>query len=67
KSSYQGWVYGYGIHITCTEAAFPKMVCVTTVAVADGTVLDQKADFILTQLQPASTTVVDNEISLLHS
>ncbi|MCB8924039.1 MAG: hypothetical protein H6652_00270 [Ardenticatenaceae bacterium] len=26
KSGYQGWVYGYGIQITCTEATFPKMV-----------------------------------------
>lgn len=59
KSSYQGWVYGYGLHITCTEAAFPKAVCVTTAAVADGAVLDQKADFILNQLQPASLTADD--------
>ena len=59
KSSYQGWVYGYGLHITCTEAAFPKMVCVTTAAVADGDILDQKADFILNQLQPASLTADD--------
>lgn len=59
KSNYQGWVYGYGLHITCTEAAFPKAVSVTTAAVADGTVLDQKADFILNQLQPASLTADD--------
>jgi hypothetical protein len=26
KSAYQGWVYGYGLHITCTEAAFPVLV-----------------------------------------
>jgi len=59
KSGYQGWVYGYGLHITCTEAAFPKAVCVTTAAVADGEVLDQKADFILNQLHPASLTADD--------
>lgn len=59
KSSYQGWVYGYGLHITCTEAAFPKAVWVTTASVADGEVLDQKADFILNQLQPASLTADD--------
>ena len=59
KSGYQGWVYGYGLHITCTEAAFPKAVCVTTAAVADGDILDQKADFILNQLQPASLTADD--------
>ena len=59
KSGYQGWVYGYGLHITCTEAAFPKAVCVTTAAVADGAILDRKADFILNQLQPASLTADD--------
>jgi hypothetical protein len=59
KSGYQGWVYGYGIHITCTEAAFPKMVQVATAAVADGEVLDQKAAFILNQLRPASLTADD--------
>jgi hypothetical protein len=59
KSNYQGWVYGYGLHITCTEAAFPKMVCVTTAAIADGDILDQKADFILNQIQPASLTADD--------
>lgn len=40
KSGYQGWVYGYGIHITCTEDAFPKMVQVETASVADSDVLD---------------------------
>jgi len=59
KSGYQGWVYGYGLHLTCTEAAFPKLVQVETAAVADSTVLDQKADFILNQLQPTSLTADD--------
>jgi hypothetical protein len=59
KSGYQGWVYGYGLHITCTEAAFPKLLEVETAAVADSQVLDQKADFILHHLQPASLTADD--------
>lgn len=59
KSGYQGWVYGYGLHITCTEAAFPKAVCVETAVVPDGDVLDQKADFILLQLQPTTLTTDD--------
>ncbi len=59
KSVYQGWVYGYGIHITCTEAAFPKMVQTETATVADSDVLDQKADFILKQLNPASLSADD--------
>ena len=54
KSGYQGWVYGYSIHITCTESAFPKMVQTETAAVADNDVLDQKADFILKQLHLAT-------------
>lgn len=52
-------MYGYGIHLTCTEDAFPKMVQVETASVADGHVLDQKADFILNQLQPISLTADD--------
>jgi len=59
KSGYQGWVYGYGIHLTCTEDAFPKMVRVETASVADGHILDQKATFILNQLQPVSLTADD--------
>src|SRR5262245_61982658 len=30
KSGYQGWVYGYGLHLTCNQAAFPHFVEVTT-------------------------------------
>ena len=30
KSSYHGWVYGYAIHMTCNEDAFPVMVSVET-------------------------------------
>jgi hypothetical protein len=66
KSGYQGWVYGYGLHITCTEAAFPKAVCVTTASIADGGILDQKADFILNQLQPASLTADDRYTKALR-
>lgn len=59
KSGYQGWVYGYGLHLTCTEEAFPKMVHVETAAVPDGAILDQKAPFILNQLQAVSLTADD--------
>ena len=30
KSAYQGWVYGYGLHMTCTEYGFPKLIQVET-------------------------------------
>lgn len=66
KSGYQGWVYGYGLHLTCTEAAFPKLVQVETAAVADSVVLDQKAEFILNQLHPASLTADDRYTKALR-
>lgn len=59
KSGYQGWVYGYGLHITCNEAAFPVLVQVETAAVSESDVLTQKEETILTQLQP-ETLAADN-------
>lgn len=59
KSAYHGWVYGYGLHMTCTEAAFPKLVQVETAASAEGPVLDQKAGIILQRFQPHSLTADD--------
>ena len=62
----KGWVYGYGIHLTCTENAFPKMVLVETASIADGAILDQKTDFILNRLQPASLTADDRYTKALR-
>jgi hypothetical protein len=59
KSAYQGWVYGYGLHITCTEAAFPKLVQVETAAVKESVVLEAKSEAILTRLHPL-TLAADN-------
>lgn len=59
KSGYHGWVYGYGLHITCTEAAFPKMIRIETASVSDSEVIDEKADTILDLMQP-STMVADD-------
>lgn len=59
KSGYHGWVYGYGLHITCTEAAFPILVQVETAAIHEGSVLDQKADVILQRLRPTCLTADD--------
>lgn len=42
KSGYHGWVYGYGLHITCNSAAFPMLVQVETGSVAEKTVIEQK-------------------------
>jgi hypothetical protein len=59
KSAYQGWVYGYGLHITCTEAAFPKLVQVETAVVKESAIIEAKSDTILTRLRPL-TLSADN-------
>jgi hypothetical protein len=54
KSGYHGWVYGYGLHITCNLAAFPLLVQVETGAVAEKTVIDQKEAHIIETIEPAT-------------
>ena len=59
KSGYHGWVYGYGLHLTCNEDAFPVLVQVETAAVAETTVMDDKEPLLLRQLRPV-TVAADN-------
>lgn len=59
KSAYQGWVYGYGLHMTCNEAAFPALVQVETASLSENAVLDQKEAVLLERLQP-HTVAADN-------
>lgn len=59
KSAYQGWVYGYGQHLTCTEDAFPKLVQVETAVIKESKVIDDKAETLLRQLRPI-TLAADN-------
>lgn len=59
RSGYHGWVYGYGMHLTCNDAAFPVMVQVETASVSESEVIEQKAPVILEELQPA-TLSADN-------
>lgn len=59
KSGYHGWVYGYGLHLTCNEAAFPALVQVETAAVAEATVIEQQEPTILQTLKP-QTLAADN-------
>ena len=59
KSAYQGWVYGYGLHLTCSEAAFPKMIVVETAAIKESVVIEQKSKTLLTRLFPL-TLAADN-------
>ena len=59
KSAYQGWVYGYGLHITCTENAFPKLTQVETAAIKESVVIEEKSEAILHRLRPV-TLAADN-------
>ena len=59
KSGYHGWVYGFGLHLTCTQDAFPVLIQVETANVSESQVVDQKAELILDQLQP-ETLATDN-------
>ena len=59
KSAYHGWVYGYGLHMTCNEEAFPVMIQVETATVSESEVLDEKAPVILERLLP-QTLAADN-------
>ena len=42
ESGYHGWLYGYGLHLTCILHSFPKLVHVAAANVADSTVLEIK-------------------------
>lgn len=52
KSGYHGWVYGYGLHITCNSAAFPMLVQVETGSVAEKMVIELKETQIIETLEP---------------
>jgi len=59
KSAYHGWVYGYAVHMTCNEDAFPAIVQVETASVSESEVLDEKESIILERLRP-DTLAADN-------
>lgn len=59
KSGYHGWVYGYAVHMTCNEEAFPAIVHVETASVSESEVLHEKEAIILERLQP-ETLAADN-------
>ncbi len=56
KSAYQGWVYGYGLHLTCTEDAFPKLARVETATVKEAVIIEKKREIILHYLKPITLT-----------
>lgn len=59
KSKYQGWVYGYGLHIICTQGAFPTLMTVHSASVSESFVIDKKASEMLTHLAPQTLTADD--------
>ena len=59
ESSYHGWVYGYSVHMTCNEHAFPVMVSTETASVAESAVLNIKQELILGELRPHTLTADD--------
>ena len=59
RVSYHGWVYGYGLHIICTQDAFPTLTTVQSASVSESWVIDHKAPEILTHLSPQTLTADD--------
>jgi hypothetical protein len=56
KSGYHGWVYGYGVHLTSNQAAFPKLVLVETAAYSEKQALIAKETALLNDLWPDTLT-----------
>jgi hypothetical protein len=56
KSGYHGWVYGYGLHLTCTRSGFPVLAQVETGSVAESDVIDSQAEQFWRVLTPHSVT-----------
>jgi hypothetical protein len=52
KSAYHGWVYGYGLHLTCNQAGFPILIEVETATFSEKEAVARKEALILSQLQP---------------
>lgn len=52
KSAYHGWVYGYGIHLTTTQAGFPVLMEVETASFSEKEAIERKEESILKQIKP---------------
>jgi hypothetical protein len=52
KSAYHGWVYGYGLHLTCNRAGFPVLMCIETATFSEKQAVERKEVSILYHLQP---------------
>lgn len=52
KSAYHGWVYGYGLHLTTTQAGFPVLMEVETASFSEKEAIERKEETIFMQLKP---------------
>jgi hypothetical protein len=52
KSAYHGWVYGYGVHLTTTQAGFPVLIEVETAIFSEKQALERKEEAILKRIKP---------------
>lgn len=52
KSGYHGWVYGYGIHLTCNQAGFPVLLEVETASFSEKDALQRKEARLLNEIKP---------------
>jgi hypothetical protein len=52
KSAYHGWVYGYGLHLTCNVAGFPVLMQVETAAYDESGALQDKEERLLKAYNP---------------
>jgi hypothetical protein len=52
KSGYHGWVYGYGLHLTCNHAGFPVLMLVETATFSEKEAVATKEQTILHDLRP---------------
>ena len=52
KSGYHGWVYGYGIHLTTTQAGFPVLMEIETATFSEKQAIERKETQILHQIKP---------------
>ena len=56
KSGYHGWVYGYGMHLTCNSIGFPKLVEIETAALSEKHAMNSKEEAIFNSLRPFTLT-----------
>jgi hypothetical protein len=52
KSAYHGWVYGYGLHLTCNACGFPVLIQVETAAYDESCAIQNKQERILNVFKP---------------